>query len=185
MVDTIKSASITTLDGTTQQPPANTQLTEGIGAPGRLINHSDYVAATAAGLQSTSSTYKLVRITTKAILKSGDLVTKVGGDTSTSLTVDLGAYYSDSTVDGTAYANQGTLISANCFVANVAFGQSSAAARIDALSNLDPSLRNSPLWAQVGLSTDPGGYIDIVLAPHTGASTGIAGNIGLDLRVVN
>ena len=185
MVDTVKSASITTLDGTTAQPPANTQLTEGIGAPGRVINHSDFVAATAAGLQSTSSTYKLVRITTKAILKDVRLYTKVGGDTSTSLTVDLGAYYSDSTVDGTAYANQGTLISANCFVANQAFGQSSAAANIDGLSNLDPNLRNSPLWTQVGLATDPGGYIDVVLAPHTGASTGIAGNIGVNVSVVN
>src|SRR5580693_5421837 len=129
MVDTVKSASITTLDGTTQQPPAQVQLTEGIGAPGRLVNHSDFVAATAAGLQSTSSTYKLVRLPTRAILKSVELLSKVGGDTGTTLTIDLGFYYSDSTVDGTANANQGVLISANALVANTAFAQSSAAAK--------------------------------------------------------
>lgn len=184
--DTVKSASITTLDGTLNQPPAATQLTEGIGAPGRLINHSDFVAATTGGLASTASIYKLVRVTTKAILKFGELYTKAGLDSSSGLAVDLGAYYSDSTVDGTLFSNQGVLISANCFVAAVAFGQSAAGSKIDALSNLDANLRNSPLWTQVGLATDPGGYIDIVLAVHTVVSgTATAGNIGINLLVVN
>jgi hypothetical protein len=78
------------------------------------------------------------------------------------------------------------VISATCFVSNKAFGQSSAGSEIDALSNLDANLRNSPLWAQVGLSTDPGGYIDIVLAVHTVASgTAAAGNVALTVEVVN
>ena len=184
--DTVKSASITTLDGTTAQPPAPTQLTEGIGAPGRVINHSDFAFATTGGLASTASTYKLVRLISKAIVKVGRLYTTAGLDSSTGLAVDLGAYYSDSTADGTAFANQGVLISANVFAAAQAFGQSSAGSNIDALSNLAANLRNAPLWTQVGLATDPGGYIDFVLAVHTVVSgTATAGYIGLDLSVVN
>lgn len=184
--DTVKSASITTLDGTSQQPPAATQLTTGIGAAGETINHSDFVAATTGGLASTASLYKMVRLPTRHILKAGDLYTKSGLDSSTGLAVDLGAYYSDSPVDGTPASLQGTLISANCFVAAQAFGQSSAGSKIDALSNLDANLRNSPLWQQVGLTSDPGGYIDVVLAVHTVVSgTATAGNIGLNLTGVN
>jgi hypothetical protein len=182
--DTVKSASITSLDAAAQSLSA--PLTEGIGAPGRLVDHSDYVAMTAGGLASTSSTYKMVRLPTSCTLKLARLFTKSGLDSSTGLAIDLGAYYSDSTSDGTPYSLQGTVISATCFVSNKAFGQSSAGSEIDALSNLDANLRNSPLWAQVGLSTDPGGYIDIVLAVHTVASgTAAAGNVALTVEVVN
>lgn len=184
--DTVKSASITTLDGAPQNSTSPTQLTAGKGGRGYATNYSDFVAATSGGLASTSSTYKMVRLPADCIVKVGRLYTKSGLDSSTGLAVDLGAYYSDSTIDGTAAANQGVLISANCFVANQAFGQSSAGSNIDAFSNLDASLRTSPLWAQVGLSSNPGGYIDIVLAVHTAASgTASAGNIGIDVTTVN
>jgi hypothetical protein len=71
-------------------------------------------------------------------------------------------------------------------VSNVAFGQSGAGSNIDAFSNLDANLRNSRLWAQVGLASDPGGYIDIVLAVHTGVSgAATAGNVLLNVETVN
>lgn len=184
--DTVKSASIATLDGAPQNAVSPTQLQEGKGASGRLNNHSDFVAVTAGGLASTSSTYKMLRLPTSCILKAGDLFVKGGLDSSTGLAVDLGAYYSDSTIDGTPASLQGTSISANCFISNQAFGQSGAGSKINAFSNLDANLLNSPLWAQVGLSTDPGGYIDIVLAVHTVASgTASAGNIGINVSTVN
>lgn len=184
--DTVKSASITTLDGAPQNSTSPTQLTEGFGAAGRLVHHGDFVLATSGGLASTGSTYKMVRLPTQCILKSGDLFVKGGLDTSTGLKVDVGAYYSDSTIDGTAVVNQGVLISANCFAAAQAFGQSSAGSKIDLLSNLDANLRNSPLWSQVGLASDPGGYIDIVVAVNTIASgTAVAGNIGINANTVN
>lgn len=186
MADTVKSASITTLDGAPQNSTSPTQVSEGRGAPGRLINHSDFVAATSGGLASTASTYKMVRLPVDCILKSIELYTKSGLDSSTGLQVDLGAYYSDSTIDGTAPSNQGVLISANCFVAAQNFGQSGAGSKIDGLSNLDASLRNSRLWEALGLSANPGGYIDVVLAVHTAASgTASAGNIGINVSVVN
>lgn len=184
--DTVKSASITTLDGATASPPAATQLTAGVGAAAECIDRSDYVTMTAGGLVSTSSTYKMVRLPTQAILKVARLFVKGGLDSSTGLTVDLGAYYSDSTTDGTPPSLQGTQISANCFMAAVAFGQSGAGSNVDALSNLDANLRTSPLWQQVGLTADPGGYIDIVLAVHAAVSGSASqGNVLLDLMSVN
>jgi hypothetical protein len=182
--DTVKSASITSLDAAA--PSLNAPLTEGLGAPGRLVDHSDFAAMSSGGLASTSSTYKMVRLPTSCIIKAARLFTKAGLDASTGLAVDLGAYYSDSTTDGTPASLQGTSISASCFVSNVAFGQSGAGSDINALSNLDANLRNSPLWAQVGLASDPGGYIDIVLAVHTGVSgAATAGNVVLNVATVN
>lgn len=182
--DSVKSPSITTLDAAS--PSLSASLIEGAGAGGRLIDHSDFVVATAGGLASMASLYKMVRLHSQTIIKLGRLFTKAGLDASTGLAIDLGAYYSDSTTDGTPVSLQGTQISANCFVANQAFGQSGAGSDINALSNLDANLRNSQLWQQVGLASDPGGYIDIVLAVHTvvsGAAT--AGNIALNIETVN
>lgn len=182
--DTVKSASITSLDAAAQSLSA--PLTEGQGAAGRLVNHSDYAVATAGGLASVSSTYKMVRLPTQCILKSIVVFTKSGLDSSTGLKLDIGAYYSDSTQDGTPASLQGVLISANCFMAATAFAQSSAGSRISGLTNLDANLLNAPLWQQVGLASDPGGYIDIVVAVQTVASgTAVAGNIGLIADVVN
>lgn len=184
--DTVKSASITTLDGTSSAPPSPTQITAGIGAAAEAINHSDFVLMTTGGLASTASTYKMIRLPTQHVLKSGDIFTKSGLDSSTGLKVDVGAYYSDSISDGTPAALQGTVISTNCFVAAQAFGQSSAGSKIDGLSNLDANLRNSPLWQQVGLASDPGGYIDIVLAVNTVVSgTATAGNVLANYTGVN
>ena len=182
--DTVKSASITVMDAAAQS--LSPSLIEGVGAPGWMVDHSDFVAMTAGGLASTSSTYKMVRLPSSCTLKVGRLFTKAGLDSSTGLAIDLGAYYSDDNNDGTPFSLQGVLISATCFVSNVAFGQSGAGSNIDALSNLDANLRNSQLWQQVGLSSDPGGYIDIVLAVHTVASgTAAAGNVVLNVATVN
>ena len=182
--DTVKSASITALDAAAQS--LNAPLTEGFGASGRLNDHSDFALLTGGGMASLSSTYKMVRLPTSCILKLARLFTKAGLDSSTGLAVNLGAYYSDSINDGTPAALQGTLILANCFMTAKAFGQSGAGSEVDALSNLDANLRTVQLWQQVGLASDPGGYIDIVLAVQAVATgTATAGNVALTVEVVN
>lgn len=184
--DTVKSASITALDTAPQNVTTPTGLTEGAGAAGRLNNVSDYVAATAGGLASTDSKYKMVRLRTQSIVKAITIFSSTGLDTSTGLKLDIGAYYSDSTQDGTPASLQGTVISVNCFMAATAFAQSSVGSRISGMTALNSNLINSPLWAQVGLSSDPGGYIDIVVAVQTVASgTATAGNIGMNVDFVN
>lgn len=173
MADTLKGAQITALDA---QPFGDVQAA-GFGAPAYDKFVNDFVTATAAGLQANTSTYRLIRLPSTAVVKAINLETITGGDTGTNLTVDVGAYYSDSPYDGTQVNLQGALISANCFLANTAFGQSSAKQRLYSMTALAANLRNSPLWLQCGLTSDPGGFIDIVVAVHTAASTGIQGAI--------
>ena len=171
--DTLKSTSITQLDTAwaTRDPPS-----AGFGMPTHLSELEDYVSPTTGGLGNTSSTYKLLRLPSTTVLKSLNLETPAQLDSGSSLLIDVGAYYSDAVDDGTAAANQGVLISANCFLAATAFGQG-AAQRLWSLTALSAAKRIQPLWQQVGLTSDPGGYIDIVLAVHTAAGTAVAGSI--------
>lgn len=174
MTDTLKSVSITNSDATPRVINAT-----GVGAVGYAKDVSDWITPTAAGLLTTASTYKLIRVPTTIKLKS--LVLAVDGDieTSTGLALDVGAYYSDSTTDGTPAADQGVLISANCFLAASTSFQSSATADVNALAAYSVQARNEPLWQGLGLSADPGGNIDIVLAVHTAATTGVSHKVGI------
>ena len=182
MVDTLKSQSIHNLDGDASSlPQANifTQNNAGAGAPGLLRSVSDFVAMAAAGLGSTSSTYKLVRLQSDVILKSLNLIFSTPPDTgggSDTLALDVGAYYSDSTTDGTSSANQGTVISATSFASAFLVTATTGAKGVknNVLLNINPNLFNSPLWVALGLSADPGGQIDVVVAVHTVADAAAA-----------
>ena len=182
--DTLKSNSITDLDGTNgvlTMPNPNDY------GPGITWTQTDFVTPTTGGLGSTSSIYKMARLPSAACIKWMDLIAGAQLDTggaSASLLVDVGAYYSDSTTDGTTIANQGTSISANCFLAAHSFATTldSVASglakpgdlQINALGSLNANLCGSPLWKQAGLTADPGGFIDIVVAVHTAANTAAA-----------
>src|SRR5258706_1509641 len=108
--DTVKSASVTALDSLLPNVTSPASLVEGGGAAGWISNRSDYVTATAGGLASTSSTYKMVRLPTSCILKSADIFTKAGLDSPTGPRVNLGAYYSTETNRRTPDCVQGRLI---------------------------------------------------------------------------
>ena len=168
------SASITNLDTLGPGPIANTG---GQGAPAfsRIIN--DYVAVTTAGLGNTGTKLKVVRLKSNVKLKRLILNTDAALDTngSPTLAFDVGAYYSDSTVDGTAVANQGAVISVNAFAAALAFGATFQNVAADA--KLTAAGHNQELWNFLGLDSNPGGYIDIVVAVHTIAATAVAGNL--------
>src|SRR5258706_5500792 len=110
--DTVKSASVTALDSLLPNVTSPASLVEGGGAAGWISNRSDYVTATAGRLASTSSTYKMVRLPTSCILKSADIFTKAGLDSSTCLAIQLAGYHSSDTNDGTPYTLQRTPISA-------------------------------------------------------------------------
>jgi hypothetical protein len=195
----IASASINNLSGNATGTTEGVSLLPGVvvannagaGAPGYLKHISDIIAVTTAGLASTSSTYKMIRLKSNVILKSLDMTpsaTLDSGGGSATLTWDVGAYYSDSTFDGTPSADQGNSISANCFAAVVVsplvgvktnvFGPTSTDAGV-----IIPAF-NEQLWQQVGLTADPGGYIDIVLAVHAAADVAVAGTIAISATFV-
>jgi len=182
----LKSSSITGLDAAIVSPPQ-----QGMGSPSESRRVSDYALATTVGLASTSSTYRLIRVPTIAVLKTLTLVADEL-DSATSLLVDVGAYYSDSpNNDGTSPANSGALISANCFAAAVAVGHGAAAqgVRVNVLTAFTANELNMTLFNALGIEItpegssdngDPGGYIDVVVAVHTAAGTAVSGNIYIE-----
>jgi len=103
--DAAKSLSITGLDSTPYVPQ-----TSGQGATDTLQVQDDVVAATAVGLQTAKSSYRLCRIPTNAKIKSVLLATDVSLDSGThALVFDINLAFSDSTIDGTQSALQGLI----------------------------------------------------------------------------
>jgi hypothetical protein len=200
-LDTIKSTSITNLDTVPIIKP-----TAGAGGLARSVNVDDYCAATAAGLQSAGSWYRLVRVPTWAVVKSVELGSDAGPNLSGSaLAVDLNWVFSDSTDDGTPVSLQGlipqsgntgtTTTIASYTTPNKMYGTWKPAAAATAIepTNLvfnnvagypfTGGLMNLPLYQLFGFTdgrgnpSDPGGYFDLVAYVATGATTGGACNI--------
>lgn len=173
MVDTLESLSLTNLDASPVIPN-----TAGVGAPGIVKQTQDFVTPTTGGLGSTSSIYKVVRVPMQCYLKKVTVVADAALDTngSPTLAIDVGAYYSDSTTDGTPVALQGTLISANAFIAAALFGATTDLS-VNSDGHWSAAHQNSLLWSALGLTSPtgyfdgPGGNIDIVVAVHTIAAT--------------
>jgi hypothetical protein len=199
--DSVKSTSLTDLDAI---PVANLNAGQGLG--GRYVTVDDFCAATAAGLQSSGSYYKLVRVPTGALPKSVMLATDSGPNLNGALAFQLSWVFSDSTLDGTPSYLQGliptnantggttTLASPSNPNAMYGFWKPTAAATAInltefVLNNLPGSYTitggffNLPLWQLFGFTdnrgnaSDPGGYFDLLAYVATGATTGGACNI--------
>lgn len=170
-VELIKSAPVTNLD--TIPPTPNTT---GEGAQGYL-RHIDGVAPVSAG-SSATSTYRMVRLPSNAKVKSIDVLVDAAPGAGA---VTVGAAYSDATNDGTPIANQGVLISASVFSAALTLG--AANARVDGLTALPVSKRAQPLWQAVGLASDPGGAIDVLLTVSTAVTNAL--NVAVEVRFVD
>lgn len=178
--DTLSSASITNLDAF---PVVANTTGAGAAASSKIID--DFITPTTGGLVSTSSKYKMVRLPMYCKVKDLTLIADAALDTngSPTLAVDVGAYYSDSTVDGTPAALQGTAISVNCFAAALAFG-AAGNTNLNVATSWSVANRNLPLWVALGLTASatgapPGGQIDVVVAVHTVAATAASHNLGL------
>lgn len=191
--DTLLSRSITNLDGNNSASPIALALnydTAGFNIGARLVQTSDYCTATTGGLGTTSSTYKLVRLRSNVKIKNIKFFvsTKLDTNASPTLSWDIGAYYSDSTVDGTLPANQGALISSSCFFAALVSPTAGGVGNGVSTVKLNPADMDKMLWDFLGLTApagqdavygDPGGFIDIVAAPHAAAATAAAGDLGV------
>lgn len=174
--DTLKSRSITNVD-------SNPIIYDsaGFNIATRELTATDYATVTTGGLGSTSSLYYLVRMRSNSILRSVKLFVSTQLDTNASktLTFDIGAYYSDSTMDGTQAQLQGTQISANAIAAAVASPPNAGVAGSVEFYSAPPAAMDKMLWDFLGLASDPGGYIDLVVAVHAVAATAAAGDLGM------
>ena len=99
----IKSASITNLGSTPM-----ILNTAGVGAKTYDWSIDDYVSVAATPIQSAGSYYRVLRIPTRARIKSLTVFTDKALDSGTpTLAFDIGIAFSDSTTDGTPVAFQG------------------------------------------------------------------------------
>lgn len=177
----LKSTSITNLDAS--PVVANTA---GNGAPGVVRRVQGFITTVAS--DAAGSTYRLVRLPTTA----RDIRVFFEAEAQGAGKVQLSAYYSDSTTDGTAVANQGLVVPTT--------GAGFFADDIDCASAVTPAdktgtgtsgqanyhlgNRGKALWDALGLTSDPGGYIDLVAVVHTTAITTGAARLGVDVSYV-
>ena len=173
----LKSAAITNLDAS---PLVVNNA--GNGAPAFLQHIDGYVTAVAS--DAAGSTYQLVRVPSTAIVKRLILESEAQGAGK----INLSVYYSDSTVDGTQAANQGLIVPTT--------GDQFFASDVDLASAVVPTdvtnesgnytidKRGKHLWDALGLTSDPGGYFDIVGVVHTTAITTGTGKIFLSCSYV-
>ena len=199
--DTVKSTSLTNLDATPLL-----LSTAGQGSVGRFITVDDYCTATAAGLQSSGSYYKLIRLPSFALVKSVLVAADSGPNLNGALALDLNLIFSDSTDDGTptflqglipTSANTGGTTTISSYSSpNKIYGTWKPAASANAIAPTEEVLNglssayaftlgfmNEPLYQLFGFTdgrgepSDPGGFFDLMAYVATGATTGGACNI--------
>lgn len=158
MVDHVKSTPVTNLDAT---PPLVS--TAGEGAP-VCLRHIEG-SATVLAASAADSTYQLVRLASTVKVKRIVFESEAQGAGK----FDLGAYY----------ATDGRIGKATSLLAADAIDQdffatvidcASAVARTDVTNESGTytiAKRSQPLWQALGLSSDPGGNIDIVATVKT------------------
>lgn len=120
---------------------------------------------------TVGSTYQMVRVSTRAVIKQ---IWAWLDAAVTTFTADIGIYYSSSTTDGTPSANRGTVVSGDqaFFASAVAFASAVTQTEYSTESGTyTGAKRAQPLWQAAGLSSDPGGYFDIV-ATTTATTSG-------------
>lgn len=169
-VDHVKSTFITNLDATPVVPN-----TAGEGASAYLKHAEGSAVAVAAS--SVDATYQLLRLASTCKLKSLQFESAAQGAGK----FDIGAYYATDGVIGKPAALLAANAISQAFFA-AAVDCASAVARTDVLNsagNYTIDKRTQPLWQALGLSSDPGGNIDIVATVKTTAVTTGTGRFGL------
>jgi hypothetical protein len=171
-VDHVKSTPITNLDAV----PV-VQNTAGEGGPAPLKYVDGY--ATAIASSSVDATYQLVRVPSNAKIKKIILESEA----QTAGAFDIGVYYA---TDGGG--RQPTALLAAAAISRALFASAvslaSAVLPTDVTNeSLTYSLdkRTMPLWQAAGLSSDPGGYFDIVATVTTTAVTTGTGKFGISV----
>lgn len=172
-VDHVKSTAITNADAT----PYVANST-GSGAAGALEHIDQSLVAVAAS--SVDATYRFVRVPSSAKVKRVTFQSQAQGAGK----FDIGVYYP--TTGPTAKAD----LAAN------AISQAFFASAVDAASAVQPTnvtnesgtytadKQTQPLWAALGLASDPGGELDIVATVVTTAVTTGTGIMGLAVEFV-
>ena len=171
--EALKSTVITNLDAN----PV-TRNTAGEGAHGSMYSVSGF--ATVSASMAAGSTYRLVRVPSNAKMQSLLFESQAQGAGK----FQLGIYPSDSATDGTNAAAPGTATDVKFFSDDI--DCASAVVPTEKIfgtgGSNTPDKRNKQLWDAAGLSTDPGGFFDIVATVHTTDVTTGTGKIWVQAR---
>ena len=168
-LDHVKSTFITNLDAS---PSVQNTAGEGGPAPLKLVDGW----ATGVASSNIDSTYQFVRIPSNAKVKQ--LVFET--ESQTVGVGDLGLYYA---TDGEGKQPTALLAAAAIdrdFFASL-YSLVSVTTPVDVTNESTTytvDKRAQPIWQAVGLTSDPGGYFDIVLTLSTAITTG-TGKMGL------
>jgi hypothetical protein len=172
-VDHVKSAQITNLDAS---PAVANTAGEGAAAPLKEIS----AYATAVASSSVGATYQLVRVASNCKVKS--IIFE--SEAQTAGKFDLGVFYA---TDGEGGQARSLLVSAaidaDFFATAIDCASAVVATEVvneSGTNTLDK--RNQPLWQAAGLTTDPGGYFDIVASVITTAVTTGTGKFGISVK---
>jgi hypothetical protein len=174
-VDHVKSTFITNADAS-----PSVANTTGEGGPGRLVAIEGSAVAVASS--SADATYQLVRVPSNCKIKR----IVFDGAAQGAGKFDLGLYYA---TDGENKAPTALLAAAainQAFFAAVIDNASAVVAR-DVTNDggtYTIDKRTQPLWQAVGLSSDPGGFFDIVATVKTTAVTTGTGRFGISVSYV-
>ncbi len=166
MAEFLKSGVITNLDAS---PMVVNSAGQG-GATRLHVIDSAVTVVTAA----VSSTYQLVRLRSNAVVKH--LYIKLDA-TAVEFDADIGCYYSTAVGDGTlpTYASLAPPTQVNGTTGSQLFGAAvvldADVTFVDHAAGLSAATLDKELWSACGLTTDPGGFFDIVLT-STGAPSG-------------
>jgi len=169
-VDHVKSTFITNLDAS----PAVIN-TAGEGGPAPVKDVDGWATVIASG--SVGATYQLARVPSNAKIKSITWESEAQGAGK----FNLGVYYA---TDGEG-GRPTSLLVANTINANLFATDIDTTSAITPVNYVNQSTnytldkRTQPLWQAAGLSSDPGGYFDIVATVHTTAVTTGTGKIGI------
>lgn len=172
---TLKSAQITNLDAS---PAVATDA--GKGAPGYLKYPDGYVTVAAADGAGTK--YLMNRVPSHAVVKRITLASEAQGAGA----VNCGVYYADDArylAGGSA--NSGVAIDDDFFATDVSLASKVQPTDITFESGTYTFDKwSQPLWQAVGLTSDPGGMLDIVLTVHTTDVTTGTGKLRLSTEYV-
>lgn len=172
----VQSISVADLD---DNPAVRSEA--GQGGAGILQCVNDYVVVTDS--DAIGSIYSAVRVPSNAVVKSVQACLDAAG---TTITGDIGVYYSDNATDGTKAANATnppTVVSVSLFAATLALAAVIEPTEYSGQSGtFTGAARNQPLWQAAGLSSDPGGYFDVALTLTSEA--GSTSNVSIIVRFV-
>lgn len=169
-VDHVKSTFITNLDAT-----PSVQNTAGEGGPAPIKDVDGWATVIAAG--SVGATYQLARVPSNSKIKS----LTFESEAQAAGKFNIGVYYA---TDGEGRQPLALLaanaINANLFVTDIDTTSAVTPTNVTNQSGLYTlDKRTQPLWQAAGLSTDPGGFFDIVATVHTTAVTTGTGKMGV------